>query len=183
ASSETVFSPRTVSSATLALNCGLYCLRLLLVNYSYHLLSGSELNLLSSFSVPLQLDTWLDPWTYEREKQPSSKLLPKAKEVITRFKKLQKLAGKRVQEINQALAEVEAIETGIIQAQIASKGMQQQELFSRYQRNINRELYEALDRLEAIQQRRNGGSMGSFGQTLGVRDLPWKEDQTTGSAD
>jgi hypothetical protein len=29
-------------------------LRLLLINYSYHLLSGSELNPLSSFSVPLQ---------------------------------------------------------------------------------------------------------------------------------
>jgi hypothetical protein len=27
---------------------------LLLINYSYHLLSGSELNPLSSFSVPLQ---------------------------------------------------------------------------------------------------------------------------------
>ncbi|MBF2046192.1 MAG: hypothetical protein EDM05_006405 [Leptolyngbya sp. IPPAS B-1204] len=42
--------------------------------------------------------------------------------------------------------------------------MRNQELFSRYQRNINRELHEAIDRLEAIQDRKNQGSMGSFSQ-------------------
>lgn len=109
-------------------------------------------------------DTWLDPWTYEREDEANPEPLPTAKEVVTRFRKLQKLARERIQEINQLLAANKAIQTSITQARIASQGMHQQDLVNRYQRNINRELYEALDRLEGIQQRRNGGSMGSFGQ-------------------
>jgi hypothetical protein len=69
-----------------------------------------------------------------------------------------------MQAIEQLLAEYKAFEVRMNQAKVASQGMQQQELFSRYQRSINRELYEALDRLEEIQQRKNEGCMGSFGQ-------------------
>jgi hypothetical protein len=47
------------SSATLALNCGLYCWRLLLMNYSYHSWSSSEFNPLSNFWEPLQPSPFL----------------------------------------------------------------------------------------------------------------------------
>lgn len=63
------------------------------------------------------------------------------------------------------IAAVDEIEQGIREARITKQGIQQPEMFDRYQRQINRDLYEALDRLDAIQQRRHRGSMGSFGQT------------------
>lgn len=55
------------------------------------------------------------------------------------------LAKQRIGEIDQTVEEMEVTEQEIRQAEFASKGMQHQELFSRYQRNINRELYEAID--------------------------------------
>jgi hypothetical protein len=63
------------------------------------------------------------------------------------------------------MAEIESTEQAIERAEVDCKGMQQQELFSRYQRDVNRELYAALDRLEEIQQRKNGSSIGSFRET------------------
>lgn len=51
----------------------------------------------------------------------------------------------------------------IQQAEIEKQGVQQPELFSRYQRSISRDLHEALDRLEAMRERKIKGSMGSFG--------------------
>ncbi|MEP0925360.1 hypothetical protein [Leptolyngbya sp. ST-U4] len=111
-----------------------------------------------------ELDLWLDQWTFEHKEQPYSEPLPSAEEVVTRITQVQQLARERIQAIEQLSAEHKALEARLSQTKVASKGMQQQELFSRYQRSINRELYEALDRLEAIQQRKNEGSMGSFGQ-------------------
>jgi hypothetical protein len=70
-------------------------------------------------------------------------------------------------EVKQPLAEMEVTDRAIAQAETASKGLQSPELFTRYQRNINRELYKAIDRLEAIQQQRNSGnSIGSFSQII-----------------
>lgn len=61
---------------------------------------------------------------------------------------------------------MEATEQAIAQAETTSKQLQQPELLAPYQSNISRELYKAIDRLEAIGQRRNqAGSIGSFGQT------------------
>lgn len=85
-------------------------------------------------------------------------------EAIARVQRLLELAQQRIVEIDHTLREIATAEQAIQQARIDSNGMHQQELFSRYQRNINRELYEALEQLEQMRQRKNGGSMGSFGQ-------------------
>jgi uncharacterized protein YoxC len=105
-------------------------------------------------------EQWLSEMPSSKKRQTGN-----LEEAIARVNRLIEIAQQRLEEIDQMLEEIETIEQAIQQAEIASKGMEQQELFSRYQRNINRELYEALDRLEAIQQRKNGGSMGSFGQS------------------
>ncbi len=119
-----------------------------------------------------EFDQWLEPWTYERDEQELSEPMPSAKEVVTRFKKIQKLARERIQKINQTLAEIGATEGAIAQARIVSQGMQQQELFNRYQRNINRELYKALNQLEAaLKQRHYESSIGSFSQTIAEQEM------------
>lgn len=69
-------------------------------------------------------------------------------------------------EVEQPLAEMEVTEQAIAQAETTSKQLQQPDLFVRYQSNISRQLYKAIERLEAIGQQRNqAGSIGSFGQT------------------
>jgi hypothetical protein len=105
-----------------------------------------------------------EQWLCESWNGSKKRYITDFQEAIARVNQLVELAKQRIEEINQTLDASEAAKQDIQQAEIVSKGMQQQELFSRYQRNINRELYEALDRLETIQQRRNQGSMGSFGQ-------------------
>jgi RPA family protein len=75
------------------------------------------------------------------------------------------VAQKRVQEVEETLADVERYNQAIQQADAASKGLQNPELFARYERHINHTLKEALDRLAAIREQRNNGDfIGSFGQ-------------------
>ena len=84
---------------------------------------------------------------------------------IDHVEKLLELARKRIEEIEQILVELEEHEQAIQQSETMSKGLQNPELFNRYQREINRSLYEAIDRLEEMRKRRqNKGSMGSFRQ-------------------
>jgi len=86
--------------------------------------------------------------------------------VSARVEKLLVLAKQRIIEVEQPLAQMEVTDQAIARAETTSKELQQPELFTRYQSNISRELYKAIDRLEAIQRQRNQGvSMGSFGQT------------------
>lgn len=113
------------------------------------------------------VDEWLEAtWNGNKKRHMAS-----FEEAIVRVQQLLELAQQRIEVIDQTLEEIAAIDKRIQQAKIDSNGMYQQELFSRYQRNINRELYEALDQLEEIQQRKDGGSMGSFGQNSDLRTL------------
>ncbi len=93
-------------------------------------------------------------------------------EVIARVEKLLELAKQQMVEVEQPLAEMKVSERALAQAETASKGLQSPELFTRYQRGVNRHLYEALDRLHQIQQQRNQAvSMGSFSQIDEEGDL------------
>lgn len=84
------------------------------------------------------------------------------------IEKLRKLAGQRLVEIEQPLTEIESTESAIALCETTSKQLQPSELFNKYQSNISRELYKAIDRLEAIGQQRNQAvSMGSFSQSDG----------------
>lgn len=56
-------------------------------------------------------------------------------------------AQKRFQEVEETLADVERYNQAIQQAEASSKGLQNPELFSRYERHITQQLNEALDRL------------------------------------
>lgn len=91
-------------------------------------------------------------------------------EVIVRVNRLMELAQERLEEIHQAEEERAQLNRAIQQAEIEKQGVQQPELFSRYQRSISRDLHEALDRLAAMQERKIQGSMGSFGQTAPGED-------------
>lgn len=84
-------------------------------------------------------------------------------DAIAHANRLIELAQNRISEVEQRLKELEGLERGIQQAQAMSQGIQKPELFLRYQQNINRNLYEALDRLEDLRQRKNESSIGSFG--------------------
>lgn len=87
------------------------------------------------------------------------------KEAVARAQKLLKLVKGRNREIDEAIDQIDGHAEAIQQSEAVSKGLQQPELFNRYQREMNRELYEAIDRLEEIQQqRKNQGSIGSFRQ-------------------
>jgi hypothetical protein len=109
----------------------------------------------------------LNEWLCEICDQPRKKNKADLPEAIARVEKLLVLARQRMVEVKQPLAEMEVTDRAIAQAETASKGLQSPELFTRYQRNINRELYKAIDRLEAIQQQRNSGnSIGSFSQII-----------------
>ena len=59
-----------------------------------------------------------------------------------------------------------AIEQAIQQAQVAKEGIQEPLLLTQYQTAISRHLYDALERLEAMKERKNQDSMGSFGETM-----------------
>jgi 5-bromo-4-chloroindolyl phosphate hydrolysis protein len=85
------------------------------------------------------------------------------KEAVKRVQKLLKLAKQRLKEVEQAIAEIDQHDDALQESRAISKGLQNPEL-ARYQRLVNRELYEAIDRLESIQQRKSQGFMGSFGQ-------------------
>lgn len=91
-------------------------------------------------------------------------------EVIVRVNRLIELTQEHLDEISQAEEERAQLNRAIQQAEIEKQGVQQPELFSRYQRSISRDLHEALDRLEAMRERKIKGSMGSFGQTTPVEE-------------
>ncbi|MFB2833260.1 hypothetical protein [Floridanema evergladense] len=76
-------------------------------------------------------------------------------EVINRVVRLSELAKQRIDEIKQLLIEIETNSQAIAKAQENSKALQNPELFARYQKEINRDLYAALDRLEALRDKRN----------------------------
>lgn len=108
----------------------------------------------------------LSEWLCEICDQPRKKNKADLPAAIARIEELLELAKQRMTQVEQPLAEMEVTERAIAQAETTSKELQQPELFARYQSNINRELYKAIDRLEAIQQQRNQArSIGSFGQT------------------
>jgi hypothetical protein len=88
------------------------------------------------------------------------------KKAIHRAQHLIHLAKQRIAEIDRTLDRMRGIEEAIQQAQIAKEGIQEPLLFTRYQTAINRHLYDALERLEGMKERRNGDSMGSFGQDI-----------------
>jgi hypothetical protein len=102
-----------------------------------------------------KFDLWIDPWVcLGEEDERSAGEPPPVTDVVARFEKLQKLAHQRIQEINEILAELESYTKAIEQAQTASQGIQNPELFARYEKAITSSLYDALDRLQAIQQQR-----------------------------
>jgi type I site-specific restriction endonuclease len=105
-------------------------------------------------------------WLYEAWDAEQQRYGVEFQEAIAWMKQLVALAQQRMESIRRTIEEIEATERGIQESEIAIQGMQQPELFGRYQRAINRELYAALDRLEAMQERKHGGSMGSFGQKV-----------------
>ncbi|MEP0873192.1 hypothetical protein NDA01_25860 [Trichocoleus desertorum AS-A10] len=108
-----------------------------------------------------EFDEWLCASWNGRKRKYTANLA----EAIVRVEKLIGLARQQVAEIDQALAKIAAVEEAIVQANTTTQEVPNPERFMRYQREINRDLYEALDRLEAIQQQRNKeGSMGSFRQ-------------------
>jgi hypothetical protein len=124
---------------------------------------------------PYRLDPNFPVWEYQEEVQDwlheawdaeQQRYGVEFQEAIAWVKQLVALAQQRMESIHRTIEEIEATDRGIQEAEIAINGMQQPELFGRYQRAINRELYEALDRLEAMQERKHGGSMGSFGQKV-----------------
>ncbi len=102
-----------------------------------------------------KFDAWIDPWVrLGEEDERSAGEPPPVTDIVARFEKLQKLAEQRIQEINEILAELESYTKAIEQAQTASQGIQNPELFARYEKAITSSLYDALDRLQAIQQQR-----------------------------
>lgn len=104
-------------------------------------------------------DEWLCRTWNERRKKHVGDLA----EAIARAEQLVALARERVAEIDRTLAEMEAMTQAIAQAARTGQGVQKPELFTRYQREISRDLYEALDRLsEMKQQRDHEFYMGSF---------------------
>ena len=111
-----------------------------------------------------QYQDQLDEWICASWNGTKKRYMADFQEAIARVQRLLELAHQRIAELDHKLGEIATAEQAIQCAQIDSNGMHQQELFSRYQRNINRELYEALAQLEQMRQRRNAGSMGSFGQ-------------------
>lgn len=108
----------------------------------------------------------LNEWLCEICAQPKKKNKADVSEVKSCIEKLRKLAGQRLVEIEQPLTEIAASERAIALSETNSKQLQPSELFNKYQSNISRELYKAIDRLEAIVTQRNQKvSMGSFSQS------------------
>lgn len=103
---------------------------------------------------------WLDESWDGRKKR----FLPDFQKTKACLAELLELICQRLAEINHAITDNKQLGLDIQQAEIESHGIQQPEMFSRYQRSINRDLHEALDRLEAMRQRKKECSMGSFGQ-------------------
>ena len=81
-----------------------------------------------------------------------------------KFQELVLACSQRLLEIDEILSNINKQEQSEAEAVIQGLAItEKSELLNRYERHINRNLYDALDRLQAIQQRQNAGSMGSFG--------------------
>ncbi|HEY9628073.1 MAG TPA: hypothetical protein V6C84_12295 [Coleofasciculaceae cyanobacterium] len=79
---------------------------------------------------------------------------------------IQQACQQRLEELKQALADLQRLEQAEQQAAVASGGIPQDiDKLSRYERHILRGLNDALDRIETVQQQRNNAvSIGSFRQ-------------------
>ena len=107
-----------------------------------------------------EFDEWLSSSWNKQRKEYTADL----EEAIARTHRLIELAQLRLGEINFTLSQIEQYSRAIQQAQVSSQGIQNPELFARYEKAISSRLYDALDRLQAIQQQRQqADSMGSFG--------------------
>lgn len=85
-------------------------------------------------------------------------------EIVGRCHDVLKLARERITVVEGILADIDRMERETQLCNANSKGLQNPELFTRYEKAITSSLYDALDRLCAIQQQRcSAGSMGSFG--------------------
>lgn len=85
-------------------------------------------------------------------------------EIVGRCHDVLKLARERILVVEGILADIDRMERETQLADANSKGLQNPELFTRYEKAITTSLYDALDRLQAIQQQRQqADSMGSFG--------------------
>ncbi|MBD1913609.1 MULTISPECIES: hypothetical protein [unclassified Leptolyngbya] len=105
-------------------------------------------------------EAWLEnAWNQKRNGRVAD-----FQEAIARATRLVELARVRISEILQRLKDLAALEEGIQQAQTMSQGIQNPNLYLRYQQAINRDLYEAIDRLDELQERKNKGFLGSFGK-------------------
>ena len=109
-----------------------------------------------------EFDIWLSQSWDGRKKRYMADL----SEAINRARHLVDLANQRIVEIDYTLSRMKAVEQAIQQAQVAKEGIQEPLLFTRYQTAISRHLYDALERLEAMKERKNQDSMGSFGETM-----------------
>lgn len=85
-------------------------------------------------------------------------------EIVGRCHDLLRGARERILVVEGILADIDRMERETQLADANSKGLQNPELFTRYEKAITTSLYDALDRLQAIhQQRQQADSMGSFG--------------------
>jgi hypothetical protein len=75
-------------------------------------------------------------------------------ETIARIRGFLQLARQRIAEINLKLDDIQQYDDAIDREATTSLSIQDPELYARYQRNINRDLYAAIDRLNAIVQQR-----------------------------
>ena len=108
-----------------------------------------------------EFEEWLcDSWNGRRKRYTAN-----MQEAVSRVHRLIDRTKERIAQLDQTLGQMQAVERDIQQAEIAKEGIQHPLMFIRYQATINRNLYDALERLEAMQQRKNQDSMGSFGNS------------------
>jgi len=108
------------------------------------------------------LENWLETWTQGENQEP----IPQIRDIRKRVKNLIALAKERIEQLKQEIAQLNAYEQAIQAAQMQTLGLQQPELFNRYQQGISRQIYVALEQLEQQKQRNHGSSIGSFGTEL-----------------
>lgn len=108
-----------------------------------------------------EFDSWLDPFTYQRDHKTKP---PELESVVQRIQHLSALATARLEFVEGQLSRLGQLEADIEQAQQVTTGVQLSEHYANYQRRINRDLEQALNRLEAVKQRRTEDSIGLFDQ-------------------
>ena len=101
---------------------------------------------------------------YDSDREVYHSPSPDVANVKTAMAQLIEAANQEIEQIDRELSDVKQLKQGLAIAKADSKGLPNPELFSRYERHINNQLQQALDRLAQMQaQRKNEGSMGSFG--------------------